>query len=433
MIDSSQRRDFLRVTAGGAAALFASPLAAFAQDETQLAATAASDLRRQVTDALVGVDTKIDGTVLYGIHVDAERRFSYEVQEHRQHAFIELKAGEHSGWSEASLGYNKEHETTSFKKRVWRMEWFSKLRGMTVAEALNYVSNQRDKQSYQTLEYAEIALLDLAGKLLGRPATDLLGLTGTAAVPGVYCILSDDPEAVTREAKRAMSQDLTTHLKVKLYGKIETDVAVVRAAREVFGTEAYLIGDVNFGYRRELSDEPIDAIVESMISLRGTGLTGCEDPAAMSINQWEEVQRRVDALDLVPDVPLRPVWKALDQISSQMGRVFNMHPACMGSLIDTVAVGRKIQSWNRRLMVGDASLVGPACPAWQQLAIGLGADWVEAIEKPQEDHVYQDCTTSTAMGRTADGKFTVSNPSPGFGVHLDQTLLKERSYGIVSL
>ena len=32
-------------------------------------------------------------------------------------------------------------------------------------------------------------------------------------------------------------------------------------------------------------------------------------------------------------------------------------------------------------MIGDANLIGPGCAAWQQRAIGMGADLVEAVEK----------------------------------------------------
>lgn len=105
----------------------------------------------------------------------------------------------------------------------------------------------------------------------------------------------------------------------------------------------------------------------------------------------------------------------------------------MGSLIELVALGRTIKSWGKRLMVGDSSLVGPACPAWQQLAIGMGADWVEAIEKPQENNVYQQCLKGTPMGRTADGRIALENALPGFGTQFDSKRLGELAFEVYSI
>jgi len=390
-------------------------------------------LRDRIVSQLRAEDAKIETVELYGIHVDAERRFSFGVQKHRQHAFIRFVAGDHSGWAEANLGYNKEHPRIPFAKRIWRMKWYTGLKGMTVGEALTHLGEQRDKLGYREMEYAEMALLDLAGRLLDRPAVDLLELDGRKAIPGVYCILNDDPAHVKREATRAIGQNLRTHLKVKLYGEIDTDLGVVRAAREAYGRKAYIVGDVNMGYRRERSDEPINGIARALASLRDAGLSACEDPAEMSIVQWADLQKRVGKLDLVPDVPLRPAWKAPRQIDPTMGRVFNMHPACMGSVLETVSLGRLIRSWDRRLMVGDSSLVGPACPAWQQVAIGLGADWVEAIEKPQENNVFDQCLLRKPTGRTKDGRFAITRKLPGFGVEMDPAKLRKLAYDTASL
>ena len=226
---------------------------------------------------------------------------------------------------------------------------------------------------------------------------------------------------------------MSTHLKVKLYGRVETDEAVVRAARSVMGPGAYIVGDANYGYRRKQSEEGIEGITAALQRLHASGLSACEDPAAMSPGQWAEIQRSVGDLELLPDAPMRPAWDAPKQVNADMGRVFNMHPACMGSVVETVRLGRLIQSWDRKLMVGDASLVGPACPAWTQMAIGLGADWVEAVEKPQENDVFQQCLVRNPVGRTSDGRFMVREPMPGWGLELDEARLADRAAAVIEL
>lgn len=426
------RRDFLKRAGVGVTALSVFPARLRAEDDKRSSADA-SLLWKRITDAASDSQAKIEGIEFYGIHVNAERRFSYTVEKHRQHAFVRFAAGEHSGWAEANLGYNKDHPNVPLAKRVWRMGWYKDLVGKTVAEALEYLQASRQKHDYRQLEYAEIGLLDLAGRLLGRPTLDLLELASREPIPGVYCILSDQPQIVIREAERALSQKLNSHLKVKLYGNIATDLKVVRAARKVIGPNAYLIGDVNYGYRREQMQNGLEEIASPLLQLRDVGLSACEDPAALSVAQWSELQETVGKLDLVPDVPLRPAWEASENIRPEMGQVFNMHPACMGSLIDTVALGQEIKSWGRRLMVGDSSLVGPACLVWQQVAIGLGADWVEAVEKPQENQVFQECAVNKSLGRSESGQVIMVGDHPGFGTHFDLGKLRGSAFEVISV
>jgi L-alanine-DL-glutamate epimerase-like enolase superfamily enzyme len=384
-----------------------------------------------IRQSLTGKTMPIDAIEFYGVPVKAERRFSFGVQKERLHIFIRLAAAGQSGWTEANLGEGKPGQT--LEQRVARMKWFGDLKGRSVMEALDYLIETREKHGVRELEIAELGLLDLAGKLAGRPTFWLLDLRGRDPVPGLYCILSDDLEHVRAEARRALEQNLKTHLKVKLYGKTETDTAVVRAAREVVGPGVFIVGDANGGYRREASDEPLDGILAAMQALREAGLSACEDPAYMTPAQWAWVQERAGELSLLPDVPMRPAWKSRASFDPAMGRIYNMHPHCLGSILETVALGRVIQSHGKTLMVGDASLVGPACPAWEQIAIGLGADWVEAIEKPQENDVFQRCVKKNPVKRTPEGAFALPAAAPGFGVELDVEKLREMASEVLAL
>ncbi|MBC8128185.1 MAG: hypothetical protein H8M99_13675 [Gloeobacteraceae cyanobacterium ES-bin-144] len=390
-----------------------------------------SKVRDRVMEQLRDVKTRIDGIELYVVQVDAERRFSYGVQPDRQHIFIRFIADGKSGWDEIALKTYKTEQTID--ERLSHLLWYREMKGKTPAEAIRYLEEKQSTADAEELEGAEMAVLDLAGHLLGKPTTEILGITETAPISGLYCILSDDPQTVRKEAARALEQNLRTHLKVKLYGKPETDQAVVRAAVEVFGKDAYVAGDVNRGYRKELSDAPVDDIVTAMIALRDLGLDACEDPAKMSGDQWAQVQERIGTMSLIPDAPLRPAWKSRVNLNPRLGRIYNMHPSCMGSIIEMVELSRVIRANGKKLMVGDASLVGPGCSAWQQLAIGMGANWVEAIEKPQENDVFQKCVLRNPVQRTADGKFEVKQSQPGFGVEIDEKKLKTMTRAFLSL
>jgi L-alanine-DL-glutamate epimerase-like enolase superfamily enzyme len=388
-------------------------------------------VQSNLTRLLEPVHERIDSVVIYGIHVKAELRFSYTVQKSRWVFFVRIDAGGRTGWGEINIGPGA--QDTVFLSLANRVNWYANLKGKTPVEAIDYLRVVRDSFSFSSLEAAEMAIIDLGGKLKGIPATEILSLTKKDPVPGLFCILSDDPERVKKEAARSLEENFKTHLKVKLYGKTETDVAVISAAREIMGEDAFIVGDVNEGYSRTAPEPSMDDLANAMIALREAGLNACEDPAKMSNARWSELQGKVGDLALVPDVPLRPAWKSRVSLDPSMGRIFNMHPNQMGSIIETVELGNKIVGSGKKLMVGDASYIGPACPAWQQLAIGLGANWVEAIEKPEQSDVFQRCLLTNPVSRTPDGRFTVNELLPGFGIEMDLVKLKNLATAIVYL
>jgi len=83
----------------------------------------------------------------------------------------------------------------------------------------------------------------------------------------------------------------------------------------------------------------------------------------------------------------------------------------------------KIKSFGGRIMIGDASFVGPGCTIWQQIAIGVGAEWVEAIEKAGDSENYLSCVVKKSTFRDISGFYNL-NLMPGFGIDIDTERLK---------
>ena len=366
------------------------------------------------------IPDRIDSIELFLVPVETARHFSYGTWDNRQQVWMRIGAGEHGGWCEAIASTNKPDLDIA--------EWgapFLELAGMGVSDALDHLRAQRNVWDSRRLEMAEMGVLDLAGRIGGVPTMELLGLTLRAPVAGLYCILEDDADRVREMAQVAIDQKLHSHVKLKIFGKAESDAQLVRAAREVLGEETYLVADANGGYAPE-KVEDMEALAADMRTLHEAGLSACEDPAKMPDAGWVKLQESVGDLDLIPDYPMRPAWRALEVAIPGMGRIYNLHPACMGSLIDTVALARRVRELGAAVMIGDSSLVGPACTAWQQVAIGLGAAWVEALEKPQESDVLQQVTVRKATEQQEDGRFALRETLPGFGLELDVDLLREK-------
>jgi L-alanine-DL-glutamate epimerase-like enolase superfamily enzyme len=360
----------------------------------------------------------VDSIELFRVQVNKPRYFSFGAWHNRQHAWFKITSGEHTGWAEQIAARN----TPDVDLSIWGAA-LCELEGQSVSGALEFLHSRREVWPTDLLEGADMALLDLMGRCLGVPSVELLNLPGREAVPGLFCILEETPEAAREQAELSLQHNLKTHCKIKIFGRNDLDCELVRTVREVFGPDAFLSADANGGYEFE----GVDALAADLRRLHEAGLNACEDPAYMPNEAWVELQSKIGELGLIPDYPAKVAWRALETLQPGMGTIYNIHPANAGSLQEVVRLGRKIQGYGARLMIGDDSLVGPACTAWQQIGIGLGAAWVEALEKPEESDVLSHCTVQCSTEQKADGRFGLRELRPGFGLELDEAYLHAHS------
>ncbi|TKG96405.1 hypothetical protein EYV94_03900 [Puteibacter caeruleilacunae] len=360
----------------------------------------------------------IDKIELYRYDVNIPRYFSFGTWLNRQHVYMKISSGEHYGWSEITGGINK----PGLDLKEWS-SFLQQYRGKTIKQILTQLQGCHVKKSplsWGKQEFIEIALLDLMGRIENKPALEILNLKGRKPVPGLYCILDKDMENVKKNAEQSVKQNLSAFMKIKMYGDLDLDKKVLKTVREVIGDDTFVLSDVNEGYK-EWKD--VDELASILKELHSCGLNAVEDPAKMSREEWIELQKKVGKLDLIPDVPMRPSWEALKKDLSGMGRIYNIHPACMGSISIAAKLGLKVKSMGAKLMVGDASTTGPSCTAWQQIAIGTGAAWVEAIEKFDDSDGYLKCIKDKATYRDENGLFAY-RPKSGFGLELDEERLR---------
>ncbi|TWO34551.1 hypothetical protein E1J38_001470 [Seonamhaeicola sediminis] len=366
-------------------------------------------------DVLTARITKIE---FYQYNINIPRYFSFGTWLNRQHLFMKISAGSYYGWSEIPASRNNPEVDLS----LW-VNYVKQFKGLSILEAQKLLKSQQvkgSKTSFKYLELMDMGLLDLAGRLQNKPSIELLGLHQKEAVPGLYCILHKDEVKVREEAKKSLKQNLGHHMKFKMYGDVEIDLKLLRIIREVLGEEAVVISDVNKGYKKWKS---LEELAEILNTFRENGLNAIEDPAPLSTEQWIALQNMTGDLDLIPDAPMRPAWEGVNKLQKGMGRIINLHPSTMGSFTHTALLANKVKEIGAKVMIGDDSLVGPACSAWQQIAIGAGATWVEAIEKQKDSEGYLKCIVNSATKKENNGYYTL-NPKPGFGLELDEKGLK---------
>jgi len=366
-----------------------------------------------------GKSPSIEKIELYRYDINIPRHFSWGTWHNRQQIFMKVTAGDYFGWGEVSGSTNN----PELDLRKWG-KFLGDFKGLEISQALEQVHTQQNEQMVldkDKLEFLEMTLLDIQGKIEERPAIELLGMNKRDAVPGLFCILEKDMDKVAERTHLCMDLNLDSHVKYKMYGDQEVDLEIIKLARSILSDASFVLSDANRGYKNWNS---VDELAVILKGLHAEGLNAMEDPAEMTREQWIELQTKVGDLGLVPDYPLRPAWKGPEQISAGMGRTYNMHPESMGSLHHLSRLSEKIRSIGGGIMIGDASLVGPACSVWQQIAIGVGASWVEAIEKPEESDQYLECLKFKPTFRDDKGHFA-AKMKPGFGVDIDTGLLQK--------
>lgn len=364
------------------------------------------------------LNEKITGVEFYRYDINIPRYFSFGTWLNRQHLFMKISAGDHYGWSEIPAARNNPNVDLT----PW-ISYVSQFKGLSVAEAQKLLlSLQADgsQASWKELELMDMGLLDLAGRLQNKPAIELLGLNQRKPVPGLYCILHKDEAKVREEVQKSLEQNLGHHMKFKMYGDKEIDLKLLQIIREVLGNDALIVSDVNSGYK---DWKTLEELADMLNTFKVNGLNAIEDPAVLTTEQWIVLQNMTGELDLIPDVPMRPAWRGIDELRQGMGRIFNLHPSAMASFSHTALLANKVHEMGAKVMIGDDSLAGPACTAWQQIAIGAGASWVEAIEKEDDSKPFIDCVIHSSTKKEANGYYSL-NPKPGFGLVLDEDRLK---------
>ncbi|MDF1513800.1 MAG: hypothetical protein P1S60_08330 [Anaerolineae bacterium] len=379
----------------------------------------------QLIHRLTRYPALIDEVELFRLDVQSLPEISFQAGYQQQHAALRVCSKGICGWSEGAVSHND----PSFELAPWGA-CFSELKGTSVSAALAQLQSLRETWWVNQLEMAEIALLDLAGQLLDEAVVNLLALDGRQPVPGMTNLPETSHHRTTNIIRLAQKQNLASYIKIQIYGELFQDTERISTVRQTAGRKSYLVADANEGYGRAASAS-IDILAEHLNALFEKGLNACQDPAALSPAEWVTLQKKVGLLELVASKPFHPAWQGLANVTDGMGRICLLHPGRLGSLADAMLLARRLQGFGARIAIGDNSFVGPGGTIWQQIAIGLEAAWVEALEKPEESDVFSQCVTSQSTTVKPDGRIGLvydearRNLRPGFGLEVDVPRLRK--------
>ncbi|MDO6693162.1 muconate/chloromuconate family cycloisomerase [Aliiglaciecola sp. 3_MG-2023] len=132
--------------------------------------------------------------------------------------------------------------------------------------------NQSVRGNYIAKSAIETALLDLRGKQLGVPVSELLGGACHQKLDCLWVLASGDTEKDIAEAQKMIAQRRHCHFKMKIGARaVADDVAHVKAVKQALGSDISIRVDVNQAWNE------INA-VKGMQALQDAGIDLVEQP-----------------------------------------------------------------------------------------------------------------------------------------------------------
>jgi len=342
-------------------------------------------------------ELKIDRIIMDECRTAARMRFSYGAASMQTFSVCRIRADDLEGHGECQGGINDEAETVA---HALLGKDANGLDGLLPGGSRDYVPGRSGM-----LEMFSMALYDLVGKAHGLPMHVLLGGARRRCVPLMPCVFSDGPKDAARIARSFLDQGFKA-LKVKLFGDIEGDCAIVRAIREVM-PEGFLQGDANLGYKG------IDAGREAMKNLGAVGLTVAEDPFKGSFEDYEAVTREYDLPRHMLDAPSRG-WNGIHQSCAlHAAHIINLHPNCQGPFSEILGRAAVAQAAGVAVMVGGTGYPGVGSYAHAHLASVVGLEFPYGDICGARDHGFPE-SSAQEMLPVEEGSFPVPD-TPGHG------------------
>ena len=202
----------------------------------------------------------------------------------------------------------------------------------------------------------EIALLDLKGKTLGVPVTELLGGFCRDEAPVAGYLFIDEPEANARKAADFVAAGFT-ELKLKVGRDFEQDHDTLAAIRDRVGPDVKIRIDANMSWS-------VPAAVRWIRGLERFDLQYVEQPVPdFDLEGLAQVRRSV-AVPIAADEACCDVRSALDLIRADACDIFVVYPSEAGGLT------------RARQIAAMADAVGKWCAigSWAELGVATAAN-----------------------------------------------------------
>lgn len=258
----------------------------------------------------------------------------------------------------------------------------------------------------------ETALLDLIGKRLGLPGTELV--PGPGAVNGAAT--ASLPVSQVLDLSLDVEEFLDTRgpfhfVKTKASSDISRDVSTVAAIRDRLGDRVPIMVDANMSWAP-------DAAVGHTRSLHEAGATFVEEPLAKGA--WRQLARlrKEGALPVMLDESVRTAADARAAVAHGACDAFNIRIAKNGGPVAAAGLAAFAREHGLAFQIGvQVAEVGPLIAAGRALAL-RNADAL-TVEGGQSDRFFPDMVVSPRPVVDRIGNTVRGVPGTGFGLELN--------------
>ena len=346
-------------------------------------------------------EIRIDRIVLDHCRVPARMHFSYGSKTTQDFGVVQVFAGGHVGFGEC-MGAPGDHVARLASAMMGRdarlLDGLVDDAGRGWDFALNHAR-----------EMLSMALHDLVARACGVPLHMLLGGARRRRIPLMPCVFPEDAEDAKRIAGGFLDQGFK-QLKVKIFGELDGDCAIIRAIREVM-PEGCLQADANLGYKG------MKAGRRAMERLAEAGLTIAEDPFKGTFREYAAVTGEMRAPRHMLDAPTRG-WDGIQQTCAhRAAHIINLHPNCQGTFSEIIARAGAATAAGIPVFVGGTGYLGIGTWAYAHVASVIGLDFAYGDICGVRDHGMPE-SSARKMLPVAGGEFHLDD-RPGHGGELD--------------
>lgn len=253
----------------------------------------------------------------------------------------------------------------------------------------------------------EIALHDLVARVLGIPLSTLLGGATRQSVAVIRILALNAPDEVADRAEALVGQGFS-HLKIKLDGDVDLDVARVRAVRERVGPTISLTGDANQTYT-------VKSAIRALRAMEAHGLDLIEQPVAATDLKGLRAVREATSILVEADEAANTLNEIALLLDREAVDSINLKIAHVGGIRKARAAASLCEAAHVRCRMGGGTVGSRIVAAATLHLLAATPSLVEPSEVGEWARLQGDPARGLAV---VDGRIAVPT-GPGLGLDVD--------------
>jgi len=266
----------------------------------------------------------------------------------------------------------------------------------------------------------EMACWDLKGKAAGKPVYELLGGPHRPlSIRGRFSLGAYDVERARSRAAELVEEGFDT-VKVKVGGKIDDDVARVKAVREVIGRDRTLVIDANGGWDADTARKALTQLTDARIAL-------FEQPTPAGDFESLARVRREGGVPVMADDICFDFVDAKELLRNECCDVISIYPGKNGGIRKAQRIAEFAADNNVACTIGSNLELDVGTAAMGHLVVGCQNVRVEKYPGDIYGPVYHE-TRIAKNPLVIKGAVTTITDAPGLGIEVDWNAVRAHRF-----